>query len=85
MTGGHHHSIGKLFAGELDAAVVDSIVRTRRARQRDDVAGLRVVERLGPWPTQPVPMRIDAWTDEVGAVRNALLRAATARLAVVTR
>lgn len=75
MTGGHHHSIDQLLAGELDAAVVDSIVRTRRARQWDDVAGLRVVERLGPWPTQPVVMRIEAAPTEVGAVRDALLRA----------
>lgn len=75
MTGGHHHSIDQLLAGELDAAVVDSIVRTRRARKWDDVAGLRVVERLGPWPTQPVVMRIDAGPDDVSAVRDALLRA----------
>ena len=75
MTGGHHHSIDQLLAGELDAAVVDSIVRTRRARQWADVAGLRVVERLGPWPTQPVVMHIDAAPADVGAVRDALLRA----------
>lgn len=75
MTGGHHHSIDQLLAGEVDAAVVDSIVRTRRSRERDDVAGLRVIERLGPWPTQPVVMRIDAGPDEVAAVRDALLSA----------
>jgi ABC-type phosphate/phosphonate transport system substrate-binding protein len=75
MTGGHHHSIDQLLAGQLDAAVVDSIVRTHRARESDVVAGLRVIERLGPWPTQPVVMRIDAGPDEVSAVRHTLLRA----------
>ena len=53
MTGGHHPSIDQLLAGELDAAVIDSVVRIRRARRWPDVAELRVLERLGPWPTQP--------------------------------
>lgn len=75
MTGGHQHSIDRLLAGDLDAAVVDSIVRTRRSRDEVEVAGLRVVQRLGPWPTQPVVMRIDATADEVAAVHDALMRA----------
>lgn len=75
MTGGHHHSLDRLLDGDIDAAVVDSIVRTRRARTSDEIADLRVVERLGPWPTQPVVMRIDASDDEVAAVREALVMA----------
>ena len=34
-----------------------------------------MVDRLGPWPTQPVVIRIDATEAEVGAVRSALLTA----------
>jgi phosphonate transport system substrate-binding protein len=75
MTGAHAQSIEQVLAGEVDGAVIDSIVRTRRARLSDGVESFRVVERLGPWPTQPVVMRIDATPDEVGAVRDALLRA----------
>jgi phosphonate transport system substrate-binding protein len=75
LTGAHARSIEQLLVGELDAAVIDSIVRTRRARLLDGVESFRVIERLGPWPTQPVVMRIGATPDEVGAVRDALLRA----------
>jgi phosphonate transport system substrate-binding protein len=75
MTGGHHHSLSQLLAGDVDAAVVDSIVRTRRTRDSAEIAELRVIERLGPWPTQPVVMRIDADDAEVDAVRTALLSA----------
>jgi len=75
MTGSHHRSIERLLAGDIDAAVVDSIVRTRKGRESADVAALRVIERLGPWPTQPVVMRIDVGADEVRAVRSALLEA----------
>ena len=75
MTGGHHHSIDQLLAGEIDAAVIDSIVRIRRARQWPEVAELQIVERLGPWPTQPVVMRADASADDVARVRKQLLEA----------
>lgn len=59
FTGGHHASLDQLAAGELDAAVVDSVVRSTRARIDPAVAGLRIVERLGPWPTQPLVVRSD--------------------------
>ncbi len=75
MTGAHARSVEQLLAGDVDAAVMDSIVRTRRARLADGVESLRVIERLGPWPTQPVVMRIDATPEEVATVRDALLRA----------
>ncbi len=75
MTGGHHHSIDRLVAGEVDAAVIDSIVRTRRARRWPEVADLRLVERLGPWPTQPLVARAGMPPEDVAAVREALLAA----------
>jgi phosphonate transport system substrate-binding protein len=73
MTGGHHHSIDQLLAGELDAAVIDSIVLTRRARQWPEVGALRTLERLGPWPTQPLVIRADAGEDDARVIRKALL------------
>lgn len=54
FTGGHHRSMDLVAKGQLDAAVIDSVVRRTRARSDAVVAGLRVVERLGPWPVQPL-------------------------------
>lgn len=54
FTGGHDRSIEMVASGDLDAAVVDSVVRTRRARAEPDVAALRVVDAFGPWPVQPL-------------------------------
>ena len=39
--------------------LVDSVVRTSRARHDPAVAALRIVERLGPWPVQPLVARAD--------------------------
>lgn len=76
FTGGHQRSLDMVAAGELDAAVVDSVVRTTRSRVDPTVASLRVVERLGPWPVQPLVMRADASAAEVATVRATLLGAA---------
>lgn len=74
-TGGHNRSLDALVAGEIDSACVDSVVRLQRALTDDGVASLRVLERLGPWPTQPLVMRVDL-DPEVGAeVQRALLAA----------
>lgn len=73
FTGGHHYSLDRLVAGELDAAVVDSVVRTSRQATDPGVAALRVVDRLGPWPVQPLVARADLDPDVVTAVRQALL------------
>lgn len=73
FTGGHHYSLDRLVAGELDAAVVDSVVRTSRCVTDPGVAALRVVERLGPWPVQPLVARADLADDIVTEVRHALL------------
>ena len=73
FTGGHHYSLDRLIAGELDAAVVDSVVRTSRTMTDPDMAGLRVVERLGPWPVQPLVASATLDDAIVAQVRDALL------------
>lgn len=73
FTGGHHRSLAALIAGQVDAAVIDSIVRTGRARSDPEVAGLRVVDRLGPWPTQPLVARDDLDPGLVAMVRDTVL------------
>lgn len=78
FTGGHHRSLELLLAGELDAAVIDSVVRTQRARTDRSVAELDLVDRLGPWPTQPLVARTGLGTPTVDRVRQRLLAAATA-------
>jgi len=77
FTGGHHHSLDALIAGDADAAVVDSVVRTSRARQDPAVAELSIIERLGPWPTQPLVARATMSQSEVAEVRRLLLNATT--------
>jgi len=73
FTGGHHTSLDKLVAGEIDAAVVDSVVRTSRSRTDEAVAALRVVDRLGPWPVQPLVARADMPPEQVASLRAALM------------
>jgi len=73
FTGGHNKSLDALVAGDLDAAVVDSIVRSSRARSDEHVAKMRVVERLGPWPVQPLVASSRLDPDVVQAARQALL------------
>ncbi len=76
FTGGHQASLTAVANGELDAAVVDSVVRITRARTDPGVADLRIIERLGPWPTQPLVARISLKAEEVAEVRDRLLKAA---------
>lgn len=76
FTGGHHRSLDLLLAGgELDATVVDSVCRTRRARHDEPVAALRVIERLGPWPTQPLIARSTMDAAEIARVQATVLAA----------
>lgn len=75
FTGGHQRSIDRLLGGEFDAAVIDSVVRVTRARHDDAVAELKVVERLGPWPVQPLVARTDLPGDVVERVKQTLLDA----------
>ncbi len=73
FTGGHHRSMDLVIAGRLDAAVVDSVVRRTRARSDAAVAGLRIVERLGPWPVQPLVAAAGLDPALVDGVRDRLL------------
>lgn len=73
FTGGHDASLDLIVAGELDAAVVDSVVRTRRARSEPAVAALEVVERLGPWPVQPLVTSASMSDAERDAIAASLL------------
>lgn len=75
FTGGHHSSIDGLLAGNLDAAIVDSVVRTSRARLDPNVAEFHIVERLGPWPVQPLVARSTLDAASVDEVRHLLLDA----------
>lgn len=75
LTGGHHYSIDRLLAGEIDAALVDSVVRTARARADEAVADFHIIERLGPWPVQPLVARSSMSADEIARVRDLLLGA----------
>ncbi len=75
FTGGHHASLDGVVGGTLDAAVVDSVVRIGRARHDPAVAGLRVVERLGPWPVQPLVARADLDEAHVSSLARRLVDA----------
>lgn len=75
FTGGHHNSLDALLAGDVDACVVDSVVRIGRARHDAAVERLDVIERLGPWPVQPLVARHDLDPELVVKVRQALLDA----------
>lgn len=75
FTGGHLASLERTLAGEFDAAVIDSVVRINRARNDVAVAGMRVIERLGPWPVQPIVARIGLPRDQVELVRRTLIGA----------
>ena len=75
FTGGHQASLTAVAKGEVDVALVDSVVRTARARVDPAVAKLRVLGRLGPWPTQPLVAAVSLTQDEVAAVRRRLLDA----------
>ncbi len=75
FTGGHHASLDAVIAGELDAAVVDSVVRMGRSRHDNAVADLKVVERLGPWPVQPLVARRGLPSAVIDRVRSTLLAA----------
>lgn len=75
FTGGHHKSLDALLAGEVDACVVDSVVRIGRGRNDPAVSELKVIERLGPWPVQPLVARHDLEPELVAEVRRALLAA----------
>jgi len=73
FTGGHRRSLELVAAGELEAAVVDSVVLASARRSTPELAAVRVVQRLGPWPVQPLVARSDLADDVVATARAALL------------
>lgn len=73
FTGGHRRSLDQVAAGTLDAAVVDSVVRADAGRNDDRIAALHHVERLGPWPTQPLVASNRLPQGQVDELRDALL------------
>ncbi len=75
FTGGHQASLTAVCNGELDAAIVDSIVRTARERVDSATKELVVIERLGPWPVQALIARGSMSRDELATVRERLLGA----------
>ncbi|MDE0804448.1 MAG: PhnD/SsuA/transferrin family substrate-binding protein [Acidimicrobiales bacterium] len=75
FTGGHQRSMDALVAGTIDAAVVDSVSRNRRARVDPAVASFDRVARFGPWPVQPLVVRADLDDHLVDDLRRRLLGA----------
>jgi ABC-type phosphate/phosphonate transport system substrate-binding protein len=75
MTGGHLRSVDQLLVGDVDAALLDGVLLATWARRRPEVAGLRIVERLGPWPTQPLVAADRLGREAIAAVRVRLLAA----------
>jgi ABC-type phosphate/phosphonate transport system substrate-binding protein len=71
-TGSHHRSLELLVAGELDAAAIDSTLLALEARADPAVAGLRVLERLGPAPIPPVVL-LNGDAHVASALREALV------------
>ena len=63
QTGGHLSSLDQLRSGAIQAASIDSnVLHTHPGSMR----GLRVIDSLGPWPSQPVVVRasLEARTKE---------------------
>lgn len=75
FTGGHNTSLDRILDGTIDAASVDSVVLAQRATTDPRVAGLRVIERLGPWPTQPLVIRSGFDPGRAAEIRDRLLGA----------
>ncbi len=73
LTGSHARSLAAVRRGELDGAVIDSIVWSNRVR-RDPTLNdqLTVVDRLGPWPTQPLIARPGLDPERIAAIREVL-------------
>lgn len=66
-TGGHHASLDAVLDGRVDVAAIDT--NTLRQRQAGIGGRIRVIETLGPYPSQPVVVR----TALEGDVRAAIV------------
>lgn len=69
-TKGHLHSLEALREGTIDVASIDSNVLTSHA---ESLRGLRVLESVGPWPSQPVVVRLTLPREERAALKSALI------------
>lgn len=76
FTGSHNRSLDAVVGGDIDAAAIDSIVRRRAAAVAPRVDALTLIERLGPWPVQPLVAGAGLPDAEVLSVRRRLLAAA---------
>jgi ABC-type phosphate/phosphonate transport system substrate-binding protein len=71
-TGSHRSSLTQLVAGEIDAAGIDSTVLALEAAADPAIAGLRVLERLGPAPIPPIVL-LNGDAALAGRLRDALV------------
>jgi len=69
-TGGHLHSLKALKEGSIDVASIDSNVLCSHG---DSLRGLRVLDNVGPWPSQPVVVRLTMTAKERQALKDALV------------
>lgn len=69
-TKGHLHSLEALKEGTIDVASIDSNVLCSHG---DSLRELRVLESVGPWPSQPVVVRLTLPKAERVALKEALL------------
>jgi len=58
-SGSHHESLRLVYERRVDAAAIDSTVLAIERRRRPRPASrFRVIESWGPWPIQPVVVRV---------------------------
>ena len=69
QTKGHLPSLDALRAGHIDVASIDSNVL---CSQRENMSHLRVLDSVGPWPSQPVVVRQTMGEQEQDVLRQAL-------------
>ena len=69
QTKGHLPSLDALRAGHIDVASIDSNVL---CSQRENMSHLRVLDSVGPWPSQPVVVRQSMDDNEQDLLRQAL-------------
>ena len=73
-TGFHRRSLRLVAAGEVDAAAIDSQVLAMELRHDPNLArSLRVIETLGPSPSQPVVVRRGLDTEVKATIQSRLL------------
>jgi len=70
QTGGHQTSLAAIRNQSIDVASIDSnVLRTHP----ESLAGLKVVDSVGPWPSQPVVVRSNLDPHQKERIKTALL------------